>query len=79
MLSSDICFLTATELASLIRVKELSAIISIAEPGSIIAQPLERDFSGARIAWSSDLGVLQLAHAFEQATGFWKRRPPVFG
>ena len=22
-----------------------------------------------------DLGVLQLAHAFEQATGFWKRRP----
>ncbi len=26
-----------------------------------------------------DLGVLQLAHAFEQATGFWKRRPPVIG
>ena len=24
-----------------------------------------------------DLGVLQLAHAFEQETGFWKRRPPV--
>jgi amidase len=24
-----------------------------------------------------DLGVLQLAHAFEQATGFGKRRPPV--
>jgi amidase len=24
-----------------------------------------------------DLGVLQLAHAFEQATGFWKRRPGV--
>ena len=23
-----------------------------------------------------DLGVLQLAHAFEQATGFWKHRPP---
>jgi amidase len=23
-----------------------------------------------------DWGVLQLAHAFEQATGFWKRRPP---
>jgi amidase len=22
-----------------------------------------------------DLGVLQLAHAFEQATGFWKQRP----
>jgi amidase len=24
-----------------------------------------------------ELGVLQLAHAFEQATGFWKRRPPI--
>lgn len=24
-----------------------------------------------------DFGVLQLAHAFEQATGFWKRRPVV--
>ncbi len=24
-----------------------------------------------------DLGVLQLAHAYEQVTGFWKRRPPV--
>lgn len=24
-----------------------------------------------------DWGVLQLAHAFEQATGVWKRRPPV--
>jgi amidase len=24
-----------------------------------------------------DLGVLQIAHAFEQATGFWKRRPAI--
>ena len=24
-----------------------------------------------------DLGVLQLARAFERATGFWKHRPPV--
>ena len=24
---------------------------------------------------NEDLGVLQLAHAFEQATGFWKQRP----
>jgi amidase len=24
-----------------------------------------------------DLGVLELAHAFEQATGVWKRRPPL--
>jgi amidase len=27
--------------------------------------------------WRDDSGVLQLAHAFEQATGFWKTRPPV--
>jgi len=26
-----------------------------------------------------DLGVLQLAHAFEQATGFWQRRPALSG
>jgi amidase len=26
---------------------------------------------------NDDFGVLQLAHAFEQATGVWKRRPPV--
>jgi amidase len=26
-----------------------------------------------------DWGVLQLAYAFQQATGFWKRRPPVVG
>ncbi len=24
-----------------------------------------------------DIGVLQLAHAFEEATGFWEIRPPV--
>jgi amidase len=24
-----------------------------------------------------DLGVLQLAYAFQEATGLWKRRPPV--
>ena len=27
--------------------------------------------------YRDDLGVLQLAHAFEQATGFWRRRPRV--
>jgi amidase len=27
--------------------------------------------------YRDDFGVLQLAHAFEQATGFWRRRPPV--
>ena len=25
--------------------------------------------------YRDDFGVLQLAHAFEQATQFWKRRP----
>ena len=25
--------------------------------------------------YRDDFGVLQLAHAFEQATGIWKRRP----
>jgi amidase len=27
--------------------------------------------------YRDDFSVLQLAHAFEQATGFWKRRPPL--
>jgi amidase len=27
--------------------------------------------------YQCDLDVLRLAHAFEQATGFWKKRPPV--
>ena len=32
--------------------------ISIAEPGSVFARSLERDFGGARVAWSRDLGGL---------------------
>ena len=31
----------------------------------------------AREAGYADFGVLQLAHAFEGATGVWKRRPDV--
>ncbi|HWQ39267.1 MAG TPA: amidase [Burkholderiales bacterium] len=27
--------------------------------------------------YRDDFGVLQLAHAFEQATGFWKQKPPL--
>ncbi len=27
--------------------------------------------------WRQDLAVLQIAHAFEQATGHWKTRPPI--
>ena len=32
--------------------------ISITEPGSVFARPLERDFKGVRIAWSMDMGGL---------------------
>ncbi len=32
--------------------------ISIAEPGSLFARPLDRDFKDVRIAWSKDLGEL---------------------
>ena len=34
------------------------APISIAEPGSTFARPLEREFKGVRLAWSRDLGGL---------------------
>jgi amidase len=34
------------------------APIAIAEPGSLFARPLERDFKGVRVAWSRDLGGL---------------------
>ena len=27
--------------------------------------------------YQDELGVLQLAHAFEQATGFWKQAPSI--
>ncbi len=36
------------------------APISLAEPGSMFSRPLERDFRGARIAWSADLGGLPM-------------------
>lgn len=32
--------------------------IAIAEPASLFARPLERDFRGVRVAWSRDLGEL---------------------
>ena len=37
--------------------------IAIAEPGSLFARPLERDFSGVKIAWSRDLGGLPVDSA----------------
>ncbi len=36
------------------------APLALQEPGQAFARPLERDFKGARIAWSSDLGGLPL-------------------
>ncbi len=36
------------------------APISLAEPGSMFSRPLERDFRGARIAWSADLDGLPM-------------------
>ena len=36
------------------------APISMQDPGLMFARPLERDFKGARIAWSADLGGLPL-------------------
>lgn len=35
--------------------------ISITQPGSLFAQPLDRDFTGTRIAWSQDFGELPVA------------------
>ena len=32
--------------------------LSLSEPGEVFARPLERDFGGARVAWSRDLGGL---------------------
>lgn len=32
--------------------------IALSDPGSVFIQPLERDFRGARVAWSSDFGGL---------------------
>jgi amidase len=32
------------------------APLSIAEPGAVFTAPLQRDFTGARVAWSRDLG-----------------------
>ena len=32
--------------------------LSLSEPGSALSRPLDRDFSGVRVAWSKDLGGL---------------------
>jgi len=40
---------------------------SMQEPGSVFAQPLGRDFTGVRVAWSSDLGGLPIDPAVSAA------------
>jgi amidase len=37
--------------------------VSILEPGGVLSRPLERDFGGARVAWSRDLGGLPVEDA----------------
>src|SRR5262245_14302354 len=44
-------------LLSLMAGPDARAPISISEPGSTFLRPLQRDFTGARIAWSRDLGL----------------------
>ena len=41
--------------------------VSIPEPGSVFSRPLERDFGGARVAWSRDLGGLPVEGAVTKA------------
>lgn len=43
---------------SVIAGRDVRSPIAIAEPGSLFARPLARDFKGVRIAWSADLGGL---------------------
>ena len=51
------------------------APISIAEPSSIFARPLERDFKGVRIAWSRDLAGLPVQ---PEVTAVLERQRHVF-
>jgi amidase len=49
--------------------------IAIAEPGSLFARPLGRDFKGVRIAWSRDLGGIPVD---SRVTAVLDSRRPVF-
>ena len=48
----------AALLLSAIAGPDRRAPLSIAEPGSVFAQPLARDFRGVKVAWSADFGGL---------------------
>jgi len=49
--------------------------ISISEPGDLFSRPLEKDFTGTRLAWSSNLGELQVDSS---VTGVIESQRPVF-
>jgi len=49
--------------------------IAIAEPGSLFARPLGRDFKGVRVAWSRDLGGVPVD---TRVTEVLDRQRPVF-
>ncbi len=50
--------------------------IAIAEPGSLFARPLDRNFKNVRIAWSKDLGELPVD---PRVTGALENQRHVFG
>ncbi|MCH7988847.1 MAG: amidase, partial [Planctomycetes bacterium] len=49
---------------------------AISVPGGLTSEglPIGLQIVGRH---QQDFSVLQLAHAFEQATGYWKSKPPV--
>ncbi len=57
----------AALLLSAIAGPDLRSPVSLGEPGSHFAGPLERDLAGVRIAWSHDLGGLPIDPAVRKA------------
>jgi len=54
---------------------DMRSPISINEPGELFLRPLERDFNGTRLAWSTDLGGLPVD---PQVTKVIESQRPVF-
>jgi amidase len=86
--ASALCFTSAIEMARLIREKKLSAREALAEhlkqiervnPKVNAIVTLAAELQAKQIVGrdKEDFSVLQLAHAFEEATGFGKRRPAI--
>lgn len=49
------------------------APLSLQQPGGVFAAPLDRDFRGARIAWSADLGGLPIEREVREVTAAQRR------